>query len=159
MAGFSVACKSCGNVESYAYETEGEKMGQRSTRPLTPQGHVPIYCQKCGQRNWRVPATADDVEKFEAQQRRQARAVELCGSLNIDGLLKVPDEIHCTSEVKQALSNLFAPLEGDVLRAAQANAIKIARSGVTAPADVWVELYDKAVAKALKDGKGAKAPA
>lgn len=140
---FSVACKACGNVVTVP----------------TPQTKIMVICQQCGARDWRVPATAEEVTKFEAAQQRAARAIELCRSLDIDGLLKVPEEIRASAEVKHALSNLFAPLEGDVLKAAQANALRIARSGVAVAADVWIEMYDRAVTKAIKETKGAKATA
>ena len=156
---YAVCCKSCGNVESNAYygpndERAGQPMRDANGKPvpLTPQGQVPIYCQKCGSRTWRVPATAEDIAKFAAAVQRQERAIALCRELNLEGLLKIPDEVHATAEVKNALSNLLAPLEGDVLKTAQTNCIRVARSGISVAAEMWVELYEKAIAKA-KDVK------
>lgn len=142
---YAVCCKSCGHIEMMAYDPE---KGQITTTPLTPRGHVPMYCQKCGQRSWQVPATEEQINTFNEAKRREARATELCRTLNIDGLLKIPDEVRTAPEVKNAISNLLAPLEGDTLKKAQENCIKVARSGVQVPNDVWVDLFDKAVAKA-----------
>ena len=158
---YAIACKGCGNVLTHAWEQkEANGPYTRSTTPLTPQGRVPVVCPQCGAfRNWRVPATAEDVVKFEAAQHRAARALELCRALDIDGLLKVPDEVRASAEVKNALSNLFAPLEGETLKTAQALVLKVARSGVVVAADVWIEMYDRAVTKAISETKRAKAPA
>lgn len=155
-APYAVCCKGCGNVESFAFEAE---TGKRTTEPLTPRGRVPIYCQKCGARNWQVPATADQMAKFEDAKRREARATELCGSLSMDGLLKIPDEVRAAPEVKNAISNLLASLEGETLKRAQENCVKVARSGVQVSADMWVDLYDKAVQKAVQYTKGNKVAA
>jgi hypothetical protein len=161
---YAVCCKSCGNIEAFAYtpnSPDDPKSGQRMKTergdlvPLTPRGHVPAYCLKCGKRDWRVPATAEDIAKRDAQIAREARATELCRTLNMDGLFKIPDEIKGTPEIKNALSNLLAPLDGEVLERAQSNAIKASRSGIAAAADVWVDLYERAVEKAKQ--KGAKA--
>jgi hypothetical protein len=146
---YAVACKSCGNIERFAYDPE-KGTPLVPPVPLTPQGHVPAYCRKCGQRQWRVPATGDDLAKWDAQQAREKRATELCRGLNLDGLLKIPDGVGGTSEIKNALSNLLAPLEGDVLEAAQKNIMKVAKSGVAVPNEQWIELYDRAVQKAVK---------
>jgi len=158
---YAIACKNCGNVLTHAGEQQGASgPWLRSTTPLTPQGRVPVTCPQCGAfRNWRVPATADDVTKFEAAQQRAARALELCRSLDIDGLLKVPDDVRASAEVKNALSNLFAPLEGDTLKVAQALVLKVAKSGVVVASDVWIEMYDRAVTKAIAETKRAKATA
>lgn len=155
---YAVACKSCGNVESTAWVPDKDGIYVKGTDPLTPRGHVPTYCPKCGARSWRVPATAEDIAKFDATTRRVERATELCKKLDLDGLFKMPEDLRASSEVKNALSNLFAPLEGETLERAQQNALKVARSGIAAEADVWVELYDKAVQKAIQStAKGAKA--
>lgn len=148
---YAVCCKSCGNIERFAYD----ETGKRTTTPLTPRSQVPMYCQRCGQRTWQVPATEEQVAKFDEAQRREARASELCRTLNIDGLLKIPDEVRVAPEVKNAISNLLAPLDGDVLKKAQEYCIKVARSGVQVANDVWVDLFDKAVAKAKAKEKAA----
>lgn len=160
---YAVCCKSCGHIESTAYygpndERNGQPMRDAHGQlvPLTPQGRVPVYCLKCGAQNWRVPATAEDVAKHDATGRRQARAVELCKGLDLDGLFKVPEEIRATAEVKNALSNLFAPLEGEALKLAQQNCLRVAKAGIAVPAETWVELYDKAVTKALEAVSTAK---
>jgi hypothetical protein len=158
---YAITCQGCGYVEGFAYESRKDHplKGTRTTTPLTPQGHVPVMCPQCGAQKWKVPASKEDIAKYEATQTRLARAAELCRTLDIDGLLKVPEDIRASAEVKNALSNLFAPLEGEVLKAAQANALRIARSGVSAAADVWVEMYDRAIQKAIKEPKGAKVTA
>ncbi len=155
---YAVACKSCGHVEQFAWALKDGKaeLGMvRTTTPLTPRGQAPVYCQKCGNRSWQVPATADQIAKYEAKIAREARATELCRTLNLDGLFKIPEEIKGSAEIKNALSNLFAPLEGETLKTAQAHAIRVARSGVAAEADVWVGMYDQAVQKAVKGAKAA----
>jgi len=157
---YAAACKGCGYVEQFAYDKDPASplRGTRTTTPLTPQGHVPVVCPSCGaQGQWRVPATAEDLAKWEAKKQREVRAVELCRTVNVDGLLKIPEEIRAAPEVKNALSNLFAPLEGAVLQAAVQNCLRVAKSGVAVAADVWIDLYDRAVAKAVKDVKDAKA--
>ena len=140
---FSVACKSCGNVVTVP----------------TPETKIAVLCQRCGAQDWRVPATAEEVAKSELRQQREARAIELCRSLDLDGLLKVPDDVPFGSaELKNALSNLFAPLEGETLKLAQSLVLKVARSPVAVTHEAWVEMYDRAVAKAIKDtAKGAEA--
>ncbi len=154
---YAVCCKNCGNVEKFAYYPDSdEKNGGKRIEPpvpLTPRGHVPAYCLKCGNRAWRVPATAEDIQKFDAKTEREARAGELCRTLNMEGLFKIPDEIKGPSELKNALSNLLAPLEGEILKQAQANVIKASKSGVAAPTEIWVELYDRAVQMAVKPSK------
>ena len=152
---YAIACQNCGYVEANAYESRKDHplKGTRTTTPLTPQGHVPVMCPQCGAQKWKVPASKEDIAKYEATQQRATRAAELCRSLDIDGLLKVPEEIRASAEVKNALSNLFAPLDGETLKMAQSNALRIARSGVSAAADVWVEMYDRAVAKAISETK------
>lgn len=155
---YAVCCKACGHIEEFAWvkkEGKDEIAMVRSTTPLTARGQVPAYCQKCGQRNWRVPATEQDIEKAKAKAAREARASELCGKLDMDGLFKIPDEVKAPPEVKNALSHLLAPLEGETLKQAQGNIIKVAKSGVAADAEVWVEMYDRAVQKAIKPTKGA----
>ncbi len=161
---YAVACKNCGHVLDKAYEQkERGPDGPAgpwtvSTTPLTPQGRVPVICPECGAiRSWRVPATAEDIAKADAKTKRAARATELTRSLDIDGMFKVPDEVRAAPEVKNALSNLFAPLEGETLKLAQSLAIKVAKSGVVVTADVWIEMYDKAVAKAIHDVAEAEA--
>lgn len=153
-APFAVCCKSCGYIEDKAYDPE-KGTPYEPVKPLTLRGHVPMYCPKCGQRSWQVPATEEQIEKFNEAKRREARATELCRTLNIDGLLKIPDEVRMPAEVKNAISNLLAPLDGEVLERAQENCVKIARSGVQVPNDQWVDLFDKAVAKAKAIKKGA----
>ncbi len=157
---YAVACKSCGHVLDKAYkQKERGPDGPAgpwtvSDEPLTPQGRVPVLCPSCGAlRNWRQPATKEDIEKFEAKKTRIARAVELTKAPNIDGMFKVPDEVRTAPEVKIALSNLFAPLEGETLKVAQALALKVAKSGFVVSSEEWIEMYDKAVAKAVADTK------
>jgi len=89
--------QSCGHVLDKAYEQkERGPDGPAgpwtvSDKPLTPQGRVPVLCPSCGAlRQWRQPATAEDIEKFEAKTKRAARAVELTKAPNIDGMFKVP---------------------------------------------------------------------
>lgn len=156
---YAACCKSCGHIEDKAWtpatDTEHSKPTQEQ---LTPRGHVPMYCQKCGARSWRVPATKEDIEKFEAAKRRVARATELCTKLpNYNGLHKIPDEVRSAPEVQNALSNLFAPLEGKALELAQKMVVRVARSGVAAPSEFWIEMYDNAVASAIKQAKGGAA--
>lgn len=167
---YAVACKSCGHVLDRAYEQKDRGPDGPagpwtvSTVPLTPQGRVPVICPSCGAvRQWRQPATEEDIEKFAAKTRRAARAVELTKAPNIDGMFKVPDEVRTAPEVKIALSNLFAPLEGETLKLAQTLALKVAKSGFIVTADVWIEMYEKAVTKAIAETKAeakkAKVPA
>lgn len=157
---YAVACKSCGHVLDKAYEQKDRGPDGPagpwtvSDKPLTPQGRVPVICPGCGAvRQWRQPATADDIEKFSAKQQRIARAVELTKAPNIDGMFKVPDEVRTAPEVKVALSNLFAPLEGETLKLAQALALKVAKSGFVVSSEEWIGMYDKAVEKAKADTK------
>lgn len=157
---YAICCQKCGHVVSTALVEDKSQKGQwlKSTEPLTPRGRVHVICQQCGAQDWRVPATADDIAKFDAAQHRSARAAALCQSLDIDGLLKVPEEVRAAPEVKNALSNLFGPLEGETLKLAQSLVLKVARSGVVVAADVWIEMYDRAVTRAIKEtAKGAKA--
>lgn len=157
---YAIACKNCGNVVTTALIEKEKGQWVKSSEPLTPKGRVHVICQQCGAQNWEVPATAEQIKKFEATQHRQARALELCRTLDIDGLLKVPEEVRASAEVKNALSNLFAPLEGETLKRAQSLVLKVARSGVAVAADVWIEMYDRAVTTAIKDmAKTAKATA
>lgn len=164
---YAVACKNCGHVLDHAYEQKERGPDgpagpwTPSNVPLTSTGRVPVICPECGAiRQWRVPATAEDIAKFEAKKKRTTRAAELTRSLDIDGMFKVPDEVRAAPEVKNALSNLFSPLEGETLKLAQTLAIKVAKSGVVVTSDVWIEMYDKAVAKAIADTKkGAKVTA
>src|SRR6266850_2003012 len=152
---YAICCKNCGNVVSTALVEDKGQKGQwlKSTEPLTPRGRVHVICQQCGAQDWRVPATAEDITKFEAMQHRAVRAAELCKSLDIDGLLKVPEDVRASPEVKNALSNLFGPLEGETLKLAQSLVLKVARSGVVVAADVWVDMYDRAVTKAIQETK------
>lgn len=154
---YAVCCKACGNVVRHAYhknEPDNPKSGQlkQPLEPLTPKGFVPTYCQQCGKNQWQVPASAEAIAKYDAKIAREARATELCASLNMEGLFKIPDDIKGPAELKNALSNLLAPLEGEVLKQAQSNVLKASRSGIAAATDVWVELYDRAV----QNAKGAK---
>lgn len=155
---YAVCCKPCGFVidKGIVKDSDGHITG---SEPLTPKGQVPLYCPKCGNRSWRVPATEEDIEKFEAHARREARATELCRTFDIDGWMKVPDGVKGSAEVKNALSHLFAPLEGDVLKQAEVNVLKVARAGVAVDNTIWVEMYDKAVQKAIAGAKGSKAVA
>lgn len=152
---YAICCQKCGNVVSTALVEDKSQKGQwlKSTEPLTPRGRVHVICQQCGAQEWRVPATAEDITKFEAMQHRAVRAAELCKSLDIDGLLKVPEDVRASPEVKNALSNLFGPLEGETLKLAQSLVLKVARSGVVVAADVWVDMYDRAVTKAIQETK------
>ncbi len=155
---YAVCCKSCGHVLDKAYkQKESGPDGPAgpwtvSDTPLTPQGRVPVICPSCGAvRNWRQPATVDDIEKFELKIKRAARATELTRAPSSDGMFKIPDDVRAAPEVKVALSNLFAPLEGETLKLASALALKVAKSGFIVTSDVWIEMYDKAVTKAIHD--------
>ncbi len=158
---YAVCCKSCGHIERHAWgPPDTPEAGKRTTVPLTPRGQVPIYCPACGQRTWRVPATAEDLEQFEAKQAKAARAAALCGTpATIEGILKIPEELRAAPEIKTALGNLLAPLEGETLKTAQTLVLRVYRSGVSADAGWWVDAYDKAVAQALKPAKAAKVSA
>lgn len=156
---YAICCKACGHIEDKAWDPHTENThSKRSDRPLTPQGHVPIYCQQCGQRQWQRPATKEQLDAFDTKQRQTARAVELTRKEDFDGLFKIPDEIRAAPEIRKALSNLLGPLEGDVLKAAQANILKVARSGMAADSLTWIDYYDRAVKRALPNEK-AKATA
>lgn len=147
---YAVYCRSCGHIEDKAWEpATAEQHSKRTDRPLAPQNHVPIYCQKCGKRDWERRATKEHLEEFDNRGRREARAVELTTREDFDGLFKIPDEIRAAPEVKRALSNLLGPLEGDVLKQAQQNILKVARSGMAADSLVWIDYYDRAVQKAI----------
>ena len=160
---YAVTCKSCGYLERHAYHPSGTaetnpKAGQRIEPPvpLTRTGHVPTHCPKCGARGadrWPVEATKEDVTKYEDRLAREARAAELCRAPNIDGIFKIPEEFKGPAEVKTALSNLLAPLEGEALKAAQANIMKVARSGIAGDTSLYVQLYDRAVTVSQKGGK------
>jgi len=151
---YAVCCKTCGHIEDKAWEpSTGETHSKRTNDALTPQGHVPIYCQKCGNRKWQRPATKEQVEAFDNRARQEARAVELTSRDDFDGLFKVPEEIRAAPEIKRALSNLLGPLDGDVLKAAQQNILKVARSGMAADSLTWIDYYDRAVQKALAANK------
>jgi hypothetical protein len=150
---YAVYCKGCGHIEDKAWEpATADEHSKRSTRPLTSSGHVPIYCQKCGNRNWQRPATKEQIESYDAAQRREVRAVELTQRDDFDGLFKVPDEIRAAPEVKRALGNLLAPLDGEVLKNAKENVMKVARSGMAADSLTWIEYYDRAVQRAVAGG-------
>lgn len=157
---YAVCCKGCGHLEDKAWEpATADEHSKRGTKPLTSSGHVPIYCQKCGNRNWQRPATKEQVDAFDAIQRREIRAVELTKHDDFDGLFKVPDEIRAAPEIKRALSNLLAPLEGEVLKNAKENIMKVARSGMAADLLTWIEYYDRAVQKAVQAGAKGKVAA
>ncbi len=172
---YAVACKACGYVEKWAYhpssEAENNKQaGQRindnkgePTTPLTARGHIPTHCPKCGVRErnrYPVEATKEDVEKYDARLEREARATELCSTQSMPGLFKIPDEvIKGPIEIRNALSNLLAPLEGETLKAAQASIIKVAKAGVQGGNDLWVDLFYHATQNAIKATKGAKVTA
>lgn len=147
---YAVYCKGCGHIEDKAWDpAAADEHSKRSARPLTASGHVPIYCQKCGNRNWQKPATKEQVEGFDAALRREVRAVELTRTDDFDGLFKVPDEIRAAAEVKRALGNLLGPLTGDVLKNAKENIMKVARSGLVGDSPTWIEYFDRAVQKAI----------
>lgn len=172
---YAIACKACGYVEKWAYHPSATadsnpRAGQRMvndqgepTRPLTPRDHIPTHCPKCGVRErgrYPVEATKEDVDKYDARVAAEARAIELCGTQNISGLFKIPDEaMRGAAEVRNALSHLLAPLEGDALKAAQANIVKAAKAGVQGGNEMWVELFYQAVQQAVKTTRGAKVPA
>lgn len=172
MAPYAIACHGCGYVEKWAYHPSSTaennpKAGQRMVndqgepiKALTPRDHVPTHCPKCGIRErskYPVEATKEDIEKYDAKVAAEARAVELCTTQNIAGLFKIPDEaMRGPVEVRNALSNLLAPLEGDVLAAAQKNVIKAAKAGVQGGNEMWVELFYQAIQQAIKATKGAK---
>jgi hypothetical protein len=154
---FAICCKSCGHIEDKAWTPATmESHSKRTDQPLTPQGHVPIYCQKCGNRNWQRPASKDQLEAHDARERRESRAVELTKHEDFDGLFKIPEDIRAAPEIKRALSNLLGPLDGEVLKVAQANIQKVARSGMAADSLLWIEYYDRAVQKAIQSVPSAK---
>lgn len=152
---YALYCRNCHHVEDKAWQAATNDMHSfRTEKPLTPAGHVPIYCQKCGQRNWEKPATKEHVDQFDAKQRAEVRAAELTSREDFEGIFKVPDEFNKSSnEVKRALANLLGPLDGDVLRNAQSNLVKLARSGMQGDAAAWIDYCDKAVARAVQSGK------
>src|SRR5437879_1120168 len=118
---YHVACKGCGYVISTAWEkrpTPGSPDGEYlpSTTPLTEKGQIPVACPRCGTRAWRQPALPEEITKFEAAEKRAARAAALCRTLDLNGLLKIPDDVRASAEIKNALSNLLAPLEGETLK-------------------------------------------
>jgi len=171
---YAIACKACGYVEKWAYHPSstadnnkfaGQRIEEKGlpTTPLTPRGHVPTHCPKCGVRErgrYPVEATKEDLEKYDARLEREARAVELCATQSIPGLFKIPDEaIKGPIEIRNALSNLLAPLEGETLKVAQANIVKAAKAGVQGGNDLWVDLFYHAVQNAMKATKGAKVTA
>jgi hypothetical protein len=157
---YALYCKNCGHVEDKAWKpATASEHSERTQAPLTPKSHAPIYCQKCGVRNWEQPATKKHLEEYDSRIQREARALELCASDDFEGMLKIPDEIKGSPEIKRALSNMLGPLEGDVLKAAQSNVLKIARQGIQgADALTWIDYYDRAVQMAIK-GSGAKGKA
>jgi predicted nucleic-acid-binding Zn-ribbon protein len=147
---YAVCCKNCGHIEDKSWDPgTGESHSKRTERPLVPQGHVPIYCQKCGNRSWQRPATKEQVEAFDTLAARTLRATELTRREDFEGMFKVPDEIRADATIKRALANLLGPLDGDVLKAAQQNVLKVARSGMQGDTLAWIDYYDRAVAKAL----------
>lgn len=165
---YAICCKGCGHVEdkawkpatgeTHSYRMDGTNPNDRSIVPLTPQGHVPIYCQKCGQRNWQRPALKEQIEKWESKIRAEQRATELTAREDFDGVFKIPDEFSkAAPEVKRALANLLGPLDGDVLKSAQQNLVKVARSGMQGDALAWIDYCDRAVARALPNKQTAKA--
>jgi hypothetical protein len=153
-AKYALCCRKCGFIEDRAWRAPTEtEHSKRTDEPLTPRSQAPVSCPKCGQGPWRI-ATQDDINAFETKARLAKRAVELATPQpNMMGLFKVPEEIRGSPEVKNALTNLFAPLEGETLRLAQQNALRVARSGVTATSDFWIDAYDQAVAAAMADVK------
>lgn len=154
---YAICCKSCGHIEDKAWTpSTTDTHSKRSDQPLTPQGHVPIYCQKCGNRSWQRPATKEQLDAHDALAQREARALELTKHDDFDGLFKIPEDLRASPEIKRALSNLLGPLEGDVLKAAQANIQKVARSGMAADSLLWIEYYDRAVQKAIQATQASK---
>lgn len=172
---YAITCKACHYVEKWAYHPSStadknleagkrivDKDGQPTT-PLTARGHVPTHCPKCGVREhgkYPVEATEKDITQYDEQVTREARAVELCTTQNLAGLFKIPDEaMRGPAEVRNALSNLLAPLEGETLKAAQAQIVKMAKVGVQGGNSHWVELFDRAVQAAKTATKTAKVAA
>lgn len=170
---FAVACKSCGYIEDKAWQPETDTThsfrldgttkvvnGQKQTVenvPLTERGRVPMYCPKCGSRNWEVPASKERLAAHEVKQRRELRAAELTGGDNFDGLFKIPDNFRGPAELKRALSNLLGPLDGEVLKNAQANVMKVQHSGLQGDTLALIDFYDQAVQKAVNTKATAKA--
>jgi hypothetical protein len=143
-------CKNCGHVEDKAWQpATADEHSKRTEKPLTPRDHAPIYCQKCGARSWETPASKEHLVEYDERLRKEARAVELCAKDDFDGMFKVPDEIRASPEIKRAIGNLLAPLEGEVLKNAQQNILKVARSGMTADTLTWIDFYDRAVQRAV----------
>ena len=168
---YAIVCRACGYVEKWAYRPSSTadkdpKAGQRITNergeftPLTPRGHIPTHCPKCGVRErdrYPVEATQADIDKYDAKVAAEARAAELCTTQNIAGLFKIPEEaMRGPIEVRNALSNILAPLEGETLKLAQTNVIKAAKAGVQGGNEMWVELFYQAVEHAKKASKTAK---
>jgi hypothetical protein len=150
---YAVYCRACGHLEDKAWDpATADKHSVRTDRPLTSQGQVPIYCQRCGNRNWERPATKEHLEEFDNRRRREARAAELSAKEDFEGIFKIPEELRAAPEIKRALSNLLGPLQGEQLRAAQANILKVARSGMAADNLTWIDYYDRAVQKATAKG-------
>jgi hypothetical protein len=148
---YAVCCLKCGHIEDKAWTPASDtEHSKRTDKPLTPQGHVPIYCQKCGQRSWQKPATKEQIEKFDNKARQEARAIELTGREDFEGIFKIPDELKAPPEIKRALSNLLAPLEGDQLKAAQTAVMRIVRMGGLYESNEWIERYEKAIEKAVQ---------
>lgn len=169
---YAIVCKACHYVEQWAYHPSSTaennpKAGQRiqneqgePTTPLTARGHVPTHCPKCGVRErgkYPVEATKDDIAHYEERVARETRAAELCATQSLSGLFKIPDEaMRGPTEVRNALSNLLAPLEGETLKAARANIVKMAKVGIQGGNDHWVDLFYHAVQDAIKSTKNAK---
>lgn len=152
---YALCCKKCGHVEDKAWEREtAETHSRRLNTPLTPQSPAPICCQQCGERNWKRQATKEDLEKYDARVRAEERAIELTARQDFDGVFKIPDEFSKSPpEVKRALANLLGPLDGEVLKNAQANLVKVARSGMQGDALAWIDYCDRAVARATAAAK------
>jgi hypothetical protein len=166
---YAVLCKACNYIERHAYHPSSTaennpKAGQHIEPlvPLTKQGHVPTHCPKCGTRGpdrWPCEATKEDIAKYDAKIARETRAAELCHSPNIEGFFNIPDDFKGSTEIKHALSHLLSGLNGDVLKAAQANVMKVMRSGIAGDNALYVDLYERAVQKAVESAKGAKVAA
>ena len=148
---YAVCCKSCGHVVKNAWDAE---KGIQTDTPLSPRGHAPVYCQKCGNRNWQVPATADQITAFESKQERESRRIELARKASAAGLLKLPDGWRGPShEVESAVANILEPLEGEELERAVAAVKKIGGSRLQMDAGEWIDTYDAAVATAIRKSK------
>jgi hypothetical protein len=154
---YAACCKECGHIADKAWSPEGpvDAHSYQTNEPLTPRARVPMYCTQCGQRKWQVPATKEQVEKYDEKHRLEALVVELTKSQNFEGLFKIPEDIgkRFSPEVRVALSNLLGPLEGEVLDKARANIRTVALSGMNVESGEWISLLYRAVERAKSSGK------